>query len=188
MVVKVCHTVHYISDGLKSILFENLKGKLKQMTKWRKNRIIGYMVYVVIILCFLFVFRDQIKKLINWKITDVTHMVNMDKEQLEQELGVTFKSNPAMVSKIYECSDAVFTVESDEDAHISVIYTNGVRSGLHIDNTKYEMFGLYIGGREVDMVDEIRFEYDDYFEVLNDAFDGTSTGYFFCNTEKNNSK
>lgn len=48
------------------------------------------------------------------EVTDLSSMVNMKKEELEETLGVTFTENPNKVRQIYEYSDGTITVESDK--------------------------------------------------------------------------
>ena len=70
-------------------------------------------------------------------------------------------------------------------SHIEVAYLLEGESTVWIDDKKYNMLGIHIGDGEYKIEDNITFEYDEYFSVLNDMAGGNSTALFYFNTAKN---
>lgn len=123
-------------------------------------------------------------KLLNPEVTDVTNLVKASKSSVEQSLGVSLVRDPGMVKKIYEYTDGEITVDADDEG-VAMVYIDGKQSGLHIDDEKYSMYGLTMGDLMIDLENKLTYDYDDRFDVINDMYEGVSTGEFFCNTKRN---
>lgn len=123
-------------------------------------------------------------RLLNPEVTDVTNLTRADKATIESELGVSLANNPDKVKQIYEFTEGKITVDGGEDG-VAVVYIDGKQKGLHIDDKKYSMYGVEMGQLMINLDDVLTYEYDQNYEVLNDLYQGISTGQFFCNTEKN---
>ena len=144
---------------------------------------VGTVMKWAVIIFVLIVAVGWVKNLIAPKVTDVTAMVNMEKTDLQRVLGVSFTNNPDMVKKIYEYSDGEITVDSADG--IAVVYIDGQRKGLHIDNRKCGMYGLRIGDAVINVEDKTTYDFDDSFGVLNDEGVGQSTAVHYYNEKKN---
>lgn len=117
---------------------------------------------------------------------DVTGLVNAEKSTIETELGLELENNPKMVKKIYEYSEAELTVEGGTSLGVALLYADGKRKGFHIDDKRYTMFGIEIGDNVVDVDNNLAYDYEGTFEVLNDYMDqGVSKGVFYYNEAKN---
>ncbi len=121
--------------------------------------------------------------IINPKATDVTGYGDMDTEQLEKALDIELQENSDMNRQITHYSNSTVTVDGDGD--IGVVYFDGKQKGIHINNKKYSMYGISIGDGEFKIDDNITFEYDEYYSVLDDMLGGKSTATFYCNTKEN---
>lgn len=123
-------------------------------------------------------------RLLNPEVTDVTNLTRAGKSTIEQTLGVSMEPSPDMVKKIYEYTTGKITVDGSKKG-VAVVYIDGEQKGFHIDNKKYGMYGVEIGELMINLEDVLTYEYDENFDVLNDLYQGVSTGEFFCNTERN---
>jgi len=121
--------------------------------------------------------------LVNPKSIDVTNYVNLEADEFAKKMDISLKPDSAMSTKIPHYCDGTVTVDSNEK--IGVVYIDGKRKGIHTDDKKYNMFGIHIGDGEYKIEDNITFEYDEYFSVLNDMAGGNSTALFYYNTAKN---
>lgn len=119
------------------------------------------------------------------RTTDITPYLNYEKAQLEDELGVSLEPNSKMVKKIDAYTNGTVTVDGDHKNGIAMFYIDGIRSGIHIDNSKYSMFGIELGiaGQKVEKV--MTFKFDRHFNVLDDMMKGSSTATFYCNSTTN---
>lgn len=117
---------------------------------------------------------------------DVTHLVNASKAAIETELGVELNSNPKMIKKIYEYSEGELTVEGGSESGVALLYIDEIRKGFHIDKKRYTMFGIEMGDSMLEVDDNLKYDYENSFEVLDDYFDqGSSKGVFYYNKAKN---
>ncbi len=121
--------------------------------------------------------------LINPEIIDVSSYVNMDAEELAKKLDVTFEKDCDMNKMITHYSNGTVTV--DGDGEIGVVYIDGKRKGIHINDKKYSMYGVSIGDGEFKIDDNMTYEYDESFNVLDDMLGGKSTAIFYYNKAKN---
>lgn len=137
----------------------------------------------VIIIAVVVVAGKFIMGLINPKVTDVTDYVGMDTAQLEGALDITLEEGSEMKKQISHYSNGQVTV--DGNGEIGVVYIDGKHKGLHINNKKYNMFGVTIGDGEFTLDDNMTYQYDDSFNVLNDMIGGKSTATFYFNRAKN---
>ncbi|MBQ3545991.1 MAG: hypothetical protein IJA34_13580 [Lachnospiraceae bacterium] len=139
---------------------------------------------VAIILILIFIGTKIYSGLSN-EITDITSYVNYEKEDIEKKLDVKLTPNPKMVNKIYRYSKSTVTVDGDNKNGIAMVYFDGKRSGLHIDNKQYSLFNIHLGYTQSKAEDVMSFEYDYSYSVINDLMDGSSTAYFYCNSQNN---
>lgn len=144
-----------------------------------------FIVKWAIIICLLVVVGGSVINLVAPRVTDVTHLVKLDKEDIEEALDIYLLENPDMIKKIYEYTDSEIAVNGDSNKGIGVVYLDGKQNGLHIDNKKYSMFNINMGDAMVDIEDRMTFEYDENFIVVNDLYEGQSTAVFYCNKTKN---
>lgn len=142
---------------------------MKTIVKWIV--IIGIIVFVGV----------EIKNYLYPERIDVSDWAKLELSEIESRLGFRLKDNPKMVQLIYEYTDGEVTVSGDSEKGIGVVYIDGKQSGLHIDNRKYGMFGLRMGLGEMEVEDNITYDYDDYYEVVNDISEGGSTATFYEN-------
>ena len=146
------------------------------------SQLFSFLKTVAIILILIFI-GTKIYSSLSTEITDITSYVNYEKEDIEKKLDVKLTPNPKMVNKIYRYSNSTVTV--DGDSTIAIVYFDGKRCGLHIDNKKYSLFNIHLGYTQSKTEDVMSFEYDDSYSVLNDLMDGSSTAYFYCNSQNN---
>lgn len=143
--------------------------------------VMGIVKWVVII-ALVIVGVKLVSSLIT-KSTDVTAYVNLEATELEDKLGITLESDSSMKNQITHYSNATVTV--DGDGEIGVVYLDGKRKGIHINDKKYNMFGVSIGTAEYKMEDVLTYDYEKSFNVLDDMLGGSSTAYFYYNTKNN---
>lgn len=144
--------------------------------------VMGIVKWVVII-AVVVIGVKVISGLLNPKTTDVTGYVDYDAAQLEKELDVSLEENADMITQITHYSNGTVTV--DGDGKIGVVYIDGKRKGLHINDKAYNMYGVSIGEGEYRVEDIITYDYDDCFSVLNDMVGGQSTATFYYNVANN---
>lgn len=120
-----------------------------------------------------------------FKTTDITSYLNYEKSQLEDKLDVSLEPNSKMVKKIDAYTNGTVTVDGDQKNGIAMFYIDGIRSGIHIDNSKYSMFGIELGiaGQKVEKV--MTFKFDRHFNVLDDIIKSSSSATFYCNSSTN---
>lgn len=121
--------------------------------------------------------------LINPEIIDVSSYVDMDADELAKKLDVTFEKDCDMKKMITHYSNGTVSVDGDGD--IGVVYFDGKRKGIHINDKKYNMFGISIGDGEFKIDDNLTYEYDESFNVLDDMLGGKSTAVFYYNKANN---
>ncbi len=137
----------------------------------------------VVIIALVVVAVSLVKGLISPKATDVTKFVNYDYDQLQDAIDEDIEKDTDMSSKITHYSNGTVTVDSAEG--IGIVYIDGARKGLHIDDKKYCMFGISLGDGETTIEDNITYDYTEYMLVLNDLAGGKSTATIYYNTSKN---
>ena len=137
----------------------------------------------VVIIALVVVAVSLVKGLISPKATDVTKFVNYDYDQLKDAIDEDIEKDTDMSSKITHYSNGTVTVDSAEG--IGIVYIDGARKGLHIDDKKYCMFGISLGDGETTIEDNITYDYTEYMLVLNDLAGGKSTATIYYNTSKN---
>ncbi len=143
--------------------------------------ILTWVVIIAIALGIIYAVKENNKRI------DVTHLVNASKTTIESELGLELNDNPKMVKRIYEYSEGELTVDGGSTAGgVSLLYIDGIRKGFHIDNKLYKMFGIEMGDSMIDVDNNLSYQFEDKFEVLDDYFDqGPSKGVFYYNEAKN---
>lgn len=137
--------------------------------------------WIIIIIAIVFAYRCFIN-FVNPKCTDVTDMVGMKTEELEKRLQLSMTRNSNMSKKINQYSGGKVSVDSV--GGIGVVYIDGKHVGLHIDSNKYSMFGLYMGDPGYIVEDNITYEYESSFQVLDDMVEGHSTAEFYYNKRR----
>ena len=156
--------------------------EIKATTAKSSNNIMGIVKWVVI-LAVILIGAKLVAGIVNPKTTDVSLYVDMEKADLEAKLDVELANSPNMVSRITHYSNG--TVAVDGDGKIGVVYIDGVRKGIHVDDKRYKMFGVSIGDGEYQIEDKINYSYQGHFNVLNDMAGGQSTAWFYYNTANN---
>lgn len=146
-----------------------------------KNIIKVVAVILAIAVGFALVKKFFVKAL---EVTDVSAWATMSEERIESELGFALENDPSMVKLIYAYTEGEVTVSGNRERGVGVVYIDGVQSGLHIDNSKYGMFGIELGMGETEVNGAITFDYEEEYTVLNDISEGTSTAMFFQNHSK----
>ncbi len=154
-----------------------------ESTSSKKGTDVGGIIKWVVIIALVLVGVKLISGVVNPKSTDVTAYVDVDVNQVENALDINLEPSSDMISKITHYSNCQVTVDGAEG--IGVVYLDGDRKGLHIDDKKYSMYGLSIGDGEFRVDDALTYKYDEYFSVLNDLMGGKSTAYFYYNESKN---
>lgn len=137
----------------------------------------------VVIAVMIIVGVKLVSGLVNPKSIDVTGYVDLEADELTKKLDVSLGADSDMSSKVPHYSNGTVTV--DGNGEIGVVYIDGKRKGIHTDDKKYNMFGIYIGDGEFKIEDNITYDYDEYFSVLNDMAGGNSTAMFYFNETKN---
>ena len=156
--------------------------EIKASTSKTGNDIMGIIKWVVI-LAVVLVGVKLVAGIINPKTTDISAYVDMEKDAIETKLDVELNNNPDMVSRITHYSNGTVTV--DGNGKIGVVYIDGVRKGIHTDDKRYKMYGVSIGDGEYQIEDNMTYDYESYFNVLNDMVGGNSTAWFYYNSAKN---
>ncbi len=156
--------------------------EIKATTAKSSNNIMGIVKWVVIFAIVLIGVK-LVAGIVNPKTTDVSLYVDMEKADLEAKLDVELANSPNMVSRITHYSNATVTV--DGNGKIGVVYIDGVRKGIHTDDKRYKMYGVSIGDGEYQIEDNMTYDYESYFNVLNDMVGGNSTAWFYYNSAKN---
>ncbi len=156
--------------------------EIKAATAKSSNNIMGIVKWVVILVVVLIGIK-LVAGIVNPKVVDVSLYVDMDKDVLETKLEVELKDRPDMVSRVTHYSNGTVTVDGDGD--IGVIYIDGIRKGIHVDHKKYKMFGLAKGDAEYKIEEKLTYDYENYFNVLNDMVGGQSTAWFYYNSANN---
>ncbi len=156
--------------------------EIKATTAKSSNNIMGIVKWVVILVIVLLGVK-LVAGIINPKVVDVGLYVDLEKDALETKLDVELQNDSAMAGRITHYSNGTITVEGDGE--IGVVYIDGARKGIHIDDKKYMLYGLSIGDGEYQIEDKIAYDYDNYFNVLNDMVGGNSTAWFYYNTARN---
>ena len=145
------------------------------MTKTWYGILLKYIFLILLVLCV----GNWAINLISFSHTDVTGMVDMDKEQIETILQITMTEDPDMAKKINQYSGKQPTVDGAKG--IGIVYIDGMRIGLHIDSGSYCMYGVNIGDSEKATEDNITYRYEGHFKVLDDVVLGNSTADFYFN-------
>ena len=122
---------------------------------------------------------------ISFKPTDITSYADQDKDTILSTLDITVTPAPYMKDKIYEFTDKEISIERDDKTGFSVIYLDGEYAGIHFDSKQYSLFGLQVGDAEISIHDQITYEYDRSFNVLDEVERGVSDALFFENHEDN---
>ncbi|MBE5954616.1 MAG: hypothetical protein E7257_10785 [Lachnospiraceae bacterium] len=156
--------------------------EIKAATAKSGNNIMEIVKWVVILAVVLLGVK-LVAGIVNPKTTDVSLYVDMEKDALEAKLDVELENSPNMVNRITHYSNGTVTV--DGDGKIGVVYIDGVRKGIHIDDKRYKMYGVSIGDGEYQIEDNITYDYENYFNVLNDMVSGNSTAWFYYNSSQN---
>lgn len=151
---------------------------VEEMTKTWYGILIKYIFLILLVLCV----GNWAMSLISFRHTDVTGMVSMDKEQIEAILQISLTNDPDMAKKINQYSGKTPSVDGAKG--IGIVYIDGVRMGLHIDGGSYSMYGVNIGDSEMTVANNITYEYEGHFEVLDDVIQGNSTADFYYNKKK----
>lgn len=113
---------------------------------------------------------------------EMSRIIGMNTQEVEAELGVTLEKNCGMNVQINEYSGGNVTVDGNGD--IGVVYINGQYAGIHINSSKYSLFGVKIGDAEVHAEKSMSYEYDSYFSVLNDMAQGQSITLYYFDEDK----
>lgn len=148
----------------------------------REKSQIGVIIKWIIVIVLIIIVGKKVVEFIH--PTDVTNLVNMDKQTIEKTLGVSLKRDLDMPGRIYEYSEGVVTVDGGSDTGVAIIYIDDIQTGFHIDKRKYAMYGLHIGDAIIAVDDNMTYEHEEIFEVLDDVYDGQSTALFYCNYTK----
>lgn len=144
--------------------------------------VMGIVKWIVVI-AIIVVGVKLIAGVANPKVTDVTGYVDMDIAELEENLDITLQSDCDMKKQIHHYSNSTVTV--DGDGEIGVVYFDGKRKGLHINHKKYNMYGVSIGDGEYKIDDNLTYQYEESFTVIDDMISGKSTAIFYYNTKNN---
>ena len=160
-----------------------IKTTIEQVPVAKKEvDVIGIVKWVVIIAIVVGGIK-LVSNLLNPKVEDITQFVNADKDYVEEQLDVELVDNAEVAKKIPHYSDGNITVDGNDK--LGIVYIDGVRKGIHIYDKKYSMFGVTLGDPEYKLEELVSFEYDEYFNVLNDMAKGKSTAYFYFNSKNN---
>lgn len=138
----------------------------------------------VVIIGVIVIVGRKITDEISIDATDVTNLVNVDRSKVEETLSLTLTNKPDMVKDIYQYGKGVVTVESDPDNNIGIVYIDGLRSGLHINNRKYSMYGLKIGDATLGADNNTTYKYTNHYDILSDDQNGNPSAYIYYNTQK----
>lgn len=149
----------------------------KRQTTWISTFIIW-----VIAIALIFTLGRKVINFLAPKSIDVTPMVNRDKEDLETILKISMTENPDIAKKITHYSTGEITVDSADG--IGVIYIDGKRSGLYINNTNYSMYGLRMGDAQISIEKRMTYEYDRSYIVPQDDLKSEFTALFYSNSKK----
>lgn len=169
----------YISNPVKISTTVSSPSQSKSSSSFDIMGIVKWIVIIAIVV----VGVKFVSGIINPKVIDVTNYVDMDAAQLEKELDIELESDSSMKAQITHYSDGTVTV--DGDGKIGVVYIDGKHKGLHINDKKYNMFGISIGDGEYKIDDNITYDYEKQFNVLDDMIGGKSTATFYYNTQNN---
>lgn len=156
--------------------------EIKANTAKSNNNIMGIVKWVVIV-AVLALGVKLVAGIVNPKVVDVSQYTDLEKDALETKLDVELQNDSAMAGRVTHYSNGTITVEGDGE--IGVVYIDGARKGIHIDDKKYMLYGLSIGDGEYQIEDKITYDYESYFNVLNDMVGGNSTAWFYYNTASN---
>lgn len=119
------------------------------------------------------------------KVTDVTNLVNAPKSTVESTLKVKLESRPNYAQRLYRYTEREMAMDGG-DKGIGVVYLDGKQCGMHIDHRKYSMFGIHIGDSEIDVDNNMTYNCEGSFGVLDDYYDqGNSRGQFYYNEANN---
>ena len=114
---------------------------------------------------------------------DITSELSKTDSEVAADLKITFEDNPGRLKAIPQYASGEVTVKSGKDLH--VIYLKGKQVGFNTDSRKYRFFGVGINDAEKHALENMTYQYDDTFVVLNDILGGNSDTYFYYNKKNN---
>ena len=114
---------------------------------------------------------------------DITAELSKTDSEIASDLKITFEDNPERLKAIPQYASGTVTVKSGKDLHI--IYLKDKQVGVNTDSRKYRFFGVGINDSEKHALENMTYQYDDSFAVLNDIMAGNSDTYFYYNRKNN---
>ena len=145
---------------------------MKKLLKW----IITIVIVVMLVKAF--------NNFVNPETEDIVYLANKTKAEIESTLGGTLSQNDAMSARIYAYTEGELTVDWNSDAGFGIIYIDDKQAGIHTDNRVYSMYNIKIGDAVIGVQDDLTFNYDEHFEVLDDLYGGSSTATFYYNSAR----
>ncbi len=113
---------------------------------------------------------------------DLANYVDATADGLEVSLGIELPDNPDMVSKIHQYSDSKIKVRGN--GFVGVVYFDNKQTGLFCSTRNYSFFNVKLGDYMVSVEENMTYDYDDVFFVINE-YGGLSTTYFYYNKANN---
>lgn len=115
---------------------------------------------------------------------DLTADRGLDDKQLASKYGINFEREEGMDRYVPQWTEGR-TVTVNKGKDLCTIYIDGKYVGFHFDTKRWTFGGLSIGDPEIHMFEQITFEYDKDYNIINDIAEGNSCADYFYNKKTN---
>ena len=143
-----------------------------------RRKMVSIIITSIFVLGILILLWKGINYVVGSGGKDITENLALSEDEISKNLGITFEDNNDRAKWIPQYSGGTVTVRSGDELH--VVYINGKQAGVNTDSRKYRFFNVGINDAEYDALNNMTFEYDDSYSVLNDMMEGDSNAYFYC--------